>query len=140
MKDPFHLERFLTAQAEVYAGAVEELREGHKQSHWMWFIFPQMKGLGRSPQADYFAIGSMEEATAYLEYPLLGARLRMCTRLVNAVEDRSAHEIFGSPDDLKFHSSMTLFDCAAEDDAEFQAALDKYFRGEPDRLTLELLK
>lgn len=140
MRDGFHLERFVEAQADVYADVLDELRGGRKWGHWMWFIFPQMKGLGRSDMAQYYGIGSMEEATAYLHHPVLGPRLRECTDLVNRAEGRTIHEIFGTPDDMKFRSSMTLFARAAEDDAVFRAALDKYFHGKPDPLTEELLR
>jgi len=140
MHNPYHLERFVEAQGEVFVEALAELRAGHKRGHWMWFIFPQMKGLGRSDMAQYYGIGSLEEASAYLRHPVLGPQLRECTELVNRVEGRTAHEIFGFPDDMKFRSSMTLFARAAEDDTVFRAALEKYFRGEPDPLTLELLR
>ncbi len=139
MRDPFTLERFVKAQGEVYSDVLAELRAGRKRSHWIWFIFPQMKGLGRSAQALYYGIGSLEEAAAYLRHPVLGARLVECTELVNRVEDRTIHEIFGSPDDMKFRSSMTLFARAAEDGEIFHEALKKYFGGELDPLTQELL-
>jgi uncharacterized protein (DUF1810 family) len=134
--DPFHLERFVEAQDGVYESVCEELRRGEKRSHWMWFIFPQIRGLGKSPMAERFAIGSLEEARAYLGHAILGARLRECTELVNAVEGRSASEIFGFPDDLKFHSSMTLFARAGEGDALFREALRKYFAGKEDEVTV----
>nr|WP_298682288.1 DUF1810 domain-containing protein [uncultured Dongia sp.] len=140
MSDPHNLQRFLDAQAPVYAAVTAELQAGRKTSHWMWFIFPQLAGLGRSERARFFAIADLTEARAYLAHPALGARLTACTGWVNAVEGRDAHAIFGSPDDLKFHSSMTLFHAAAIDPAIFQAALDKYFRGVPDRATLALLR
>jgi uncharacterized protein (DUF1810 family) len=140
MKDPFLLDRFVAAQEDVYSEVLSELRAGRKRSHWMWFIFPQMKGLGYSAQSHYYGIGSLDEATAYLRHPILGPRLVECTQLVNQVEERAIREILGSPDDLKFHSSMTLFESAAEDGAIFRAALDKYFGGEPDQLTLELIR
>jgi uncharacterized protein (DUF1810 family) len=133
-----NLERFVEAQAPVYDRALAELKAGRKQSHWMWFVFPQIAGLGRSPMAQHYAIQTLAEARAYLAHPLLGARLRECTQAVLDVEGKSAHEIFGSPDDLKFCSSMTLFDLAAPDDI-FRTALEKYFNGEEDRLTLEKL-
>ncbi len=135
--DPFHLERFVEAQDGVYARVCEELRAGEKRSHWMWFIFPQIRGLGRSPMAERFAIESLEEARAYLTHPVLGARLRECTGLVNAVEGRSASEIFGFPDDLKFHSSMTLFARAEEGETVFREALEKYCGGEMDQGTVQ---
>jgi len=138
MTDPFELERFVDAQAPVYAGVVAELRQGRKQSHWMWFIFPQFAGLGLSAMAQRFALRSREEAVAYLGHHVLGQRLRECTALVNAVEARTIHDILGSPDDLKFHSSMTLF-AAVSSEPEFAAAVAKYYGGTPDRKTLELL-
>jgi uncharacterized protein (DUF1810 family) len=138
--DTYHLDRFVRAQEPVSAQVYAELAAGHKQSHWMWFIFPQPSGLGSSPMARRYAIGSLEEARAYLAHPLLGERLRICTQLVNRVEDRTAQEIFGYPDYLKFRSSMTLFAHAAADDAQpFSQALAKYFAGEEDRLTREFL-
>jgi uncharacterized protein (DUF1810 family) len=134
--DPFHLERFVEAQ-EVFEQVREELRQGEKRSHWMWFIFPQIRGLARSPMAERFAIGSSDEARAYLAHSILGARLRECAGLVNAVEGRSASEIFGFPDDLKFHSSMTLFAKAVDEESVFLTALKKYFGGELDQGTLD---
>jgi uncharacterized protein (DUF1810 family) len=125
--DPWQLQRFVDAQRDVYEDVVRELRAGHKRSHWMWFIFPQEKGLGRSPMAQRFAISSTAEARAYLEHPLLGPRLRACTQLVMAIEDKPIEAIFGYPDNLKFHSSMTLFAGAAADPRIFRAALAKYF-------------
>ena len=138
MTDPFDLERFVDAQAPVYAGVVAELRQGRKQSHWMWFIFPQFAGLGLSAMAQRFAIRSREEAAAYLGHGVLGPRLRECTALVNAVEGRTIHDILGSPDDLKFHSSMTLF-AAVSREPEFAASITKFYGGTPDRRTLALL-
>ena len=138
MSDPFDLQRFVDAQAPVYRQVTAELGRGRKQSHWMWFIFPQLAGLGHSPMAQRFAVTSREEAAAYLEHPTLGPRLRECTALVNVVEGKTIREILGSPDDLKFRSSMTLFNAVASD-PEFSAALDKYYRGEPDQKTLQLL-
>ena len=134
--DPFHLERFVEAQDGVYERVCEELRGGEKRSHWMWFIFPQIRGLGRSPMAERFAIGSLEEARAYLAHSLLGERLRECTRLVNAVEGKSASEIFGFPDDLKFCSTMTLFWRAEQGGGDFREALEKYFGGKEDEGTV----
>ena len=139
MTDPFSLQRFVDAQAEVFTDVLAELRAGRKRSHWIWFIFPQMKGLGSSAQANFYGIGSFDEATAYMRHPTLGPRLVQCTELVNQVEDRTIREILGAPDDMKFRSSMTLFARAAEDDSVFRAAMEKYFGGQPDRLTLELL-
>lgn len=135
--DPYDLKRFLRAQAPVYRTVVEELREGRKRTHWMWFVFPQLRGLGASPTAQRYAISSLGEARAYLRHNVLGPRLRECTRLVNEVQGRSAAEILGSPDDLKLCSSMTLFAAATDDNAEFVALLDKYFDGRRDRLTLD---
>jgi uncharacterized protein (DUF1810 family) len=138
MSDPFDLQRFVDAQAPVYPRVLKELRHGQKQSHWMWFIFPQLAGLGSSPMAQRFAISSREEATAYLGHDVLGPRLRECTALVNAVEGRTIGEMLGSPDDLKFRSSMTLF-AAVSSEAEFADAIAKFYGGTPDRKTLELL-
>ncbi len=136
--DPYNLRRFEAAQEEVYARVCEELRAGEKRSHWMWFIFPQIRGLGRSPMAERFAIGSLDEARSYLGHPVLGGRLRECTSIVNGVEGKSASEIFGFPDDLKFCSSMTLFAKAGDEkDSAFEEALRKYFGGEMDRATLD---
>jgi uncharacterized protein (DUF1810 family) len=140
MENLFNLERFVDAQADDYARVLAELEAGEKRSHWIWFIFPQMKGLGHSAQADYYGIGSLEEAAAYWGHPVLGPRLEECTRLVNAIEKRSIQQILGYPDDLKFRSSMTLFSRAAADTAVFSDALRKYFGGEPDGRTLELLR
>ena len=126
MHDPFDLERFATAQDPVYEQVCAELRSGRKRSHWMSFIFPQIQGLGHSAMAEKYAIASREEAAAYLDRPVLGARLRECTGLVNRIEGRSIGEIFGYPDDLKFRSSMTLFASVASDDI-FKRALEKYF-------------
>ena len=134
-----NLHRFLSAQAPTYDTVLAELRAGRKSSHWIWFIFPQIAGLGRSGTAQQFAIGSLDEAKAYLQHPTLGPRLRECTQLVLDVEGRSAEEIFGYPDHLKFRSCMTLFLTAAPDNALFNAALLKYFDGKPDQLTLDLL-
>jgi uncharacterized protein (DUF1810 family) len=142
MDDPYNLQRFVDAQRPVYERVCRELQQGRKQSHWMWFIFPQIQGLGRSEMAQKFAISSREEAEAYLAHPVLGPRLRECSRIIADLEGRSIEDIFGYPDDRKFRSSMTLFARAAVDkdkdkDKEiFQRCLDKYFRGEPDRLTL----
>ena len=138
MDDPFNLARFVAAQDPVYGRVIQELRSGRKQSHWMWFIFPQIAGLGRSATAQRYAISSLDEARAYLAHPLLGGRLRECTQLVLDAEGRSAHEIFGSPDDLKFHSCMTLFAQADGGDGCFTRALDRYFGGGRDAMTLSL--
>jgi uncharacterized protein (DUF1810 family) len=131
-----NLQRFVDAQAHVYQAVVEELRAGRKRSHWMWFVFPQIRGLGHSPMAQRFAIASLAEARAYLGHPVLGPRLRECTQLVIDVEGRTALEIFGSPDDIKFRSSMTLFSLAAPDEPLFKTALTKYFSAGPDPETL----
>jgi uncharacterized protein (DUF1810 family) len=135
--DPFDLQRFLDAQAPIYPVVLGELRSGSKQSHWMWFIFPQLAGLGQSAMAQRFAISSRDETVAYLSHNVLGYRLQECTRLVNTVEGRTIREILGSPDDLKFHSSMTLFD-AVSSDPEFAAAILTFYGGKRDRKTLDL--
>jgi uncharacterized protein (DUF1810 family) len=124
MADPYDLQRFVDAQAGVFETALAELTAGRKRSHWMWFIFPQLRGLGASAMARRYAISDLEEARAYLAHPLLGPRLRASVEAVNQVAARSAHEIFGSPDDLKFRSSMTLF-AAAQDGSLFRTALGK---------------
>jgi uncharacterized protein (DUF1810 family) len=140
--DPCDLARFRTAQQPVFETALAELRAGRKQTHWMWFIFPQLRGLGRSPTAEFYGISSIEEARAYLADPILGEGLRLTTTATLAVEGRSAHAIFGSPDDMKFRSSMTLFSAAAGGEAgsPFQQALARYFAGEPDPETVRLLR
>lgn len=138
MADPFDLQRFVDAQRSVYADVRAELAEGRKRSHWMWFVFPQLKGLGRSATAQHYGIASKAEAQAYWVHPLLGPRLRECTELVLEVEGRSAHEIFGAPDDLKFRSCMTLF-AHATGEPLFVRALEKYFGGRDDGQTLRLL-
>lgn len=139
MPAPFDLDRFVNAQAPVMAAVREELRAGRKRSHWMWFVFPQLAGLGSSATAAHYAIPSLADARAYMAHPLLGPRLIECTDLVNRVQGRSIHEIFGSPDDLKFHSSMTLFTLAWPDIAVVADALDRYFAGALDRATTESL-
>jgi uncharacterized protein (DUF1810 family) len=133
------LDRFTAAQDGVYPRVIEELSAGRKRSHWMWFIFPQLAGLGSSAMAQRYALGGLDEARAYLAHPLLGARLRECSALVLAVQGATVHGIFGAPDNMKFHSSMTLFAQAAPDDALFRACLGKYFGGVPDQATLDLL-
>jgi uncharacterized protein (DUF1810 family) len=138
--DPFDLQRFVDAQASMYDTVVAELRAGRKRSHWIWFIFPQLAGLGRSPTAARFAISSLAEAQAYLDHHVLGPRLRDCTRLVNTIDGRPVDEIFGWPDDLKVRSSMTLFAHATDDNAEFVRLLDKFYGGEEDAATLALLR
>jgi uncharacterized protein (DUF1810 family) len=137
--DIYDLQRFVDAQAPVYERVLAELRSGRKASHWMWFIFPQIKGLGSSPMANKFAIASRAEAQAYLDHPILAARLRECTRLVNSVPERSIEEILGYPDDLKFRSSMTLFATVAADNKDFTDALDKFYGGKADPATLKRL-
>lgn len=139
MDDPFDLARFATAQDSVYADVVGELTRGRKQSHWMWFVYPQIKGLGSSPTAIHYAISSLAEARAYLEHDVLGPRLHQCTTLVNQVEGRSVTAIFGQPDDVKFRSSMTLFSRATAQNGLFIEALDRYFGGTPDQATLARL-
>ena len=139
MEDRFHLQRFVDAQQPVYAGVLSELRAGRKRSHWMWFIFPQVAGLGQSATSRTFAVSSLAEAVAYLADPTLGPRLRECAALVAGIEGRSIAEVFGSPDDLKFHSSMTLFARAAPQEPVFATCLQRYFGGRPDPQTLALL-
>ena len=158
VNDPFDLQRFVNVQNPVYQQVCAELRNGRKQGHWMWFIFPQLRGLGHSQMAAAFGIASRDEAEAYLSHPVLGTRLRECTQLVNLVEGRSITEILGYPDDVKFRSSMTLFARVASGNEVFPSgnqvfpsgnqvfpsgnqvfseALEKYFEGEPDPLTLK---
>jgi uncharacterized protein (DUF1810 family) len=139
MSDPYNLQRFVDAQRSVYETVCAELRAGRKHSHWMWFIFPQIEGLGSSEMAHRFAISSLEEAKAYLEHPVLGARLRECSRLVADVDGRSVEQIFGYPDDMKFRSSMTLFGRATPDNDVFVECLRKHFEGEADPSTLARL-
>jgi uncharacterized protein (DUF1810 family) len=137
--DSFNLQRFIQAQDPVYKRVQAELNAGHKRSHWMWFIFPQFAGLGGSEMSRHFAIRSKEEAEAYLNHPLLGSRLRTCTQMVLNIEKSSVAGIFGHPDDLKFHSSMTLFAQVAGVNSDFHRALDQYFHGILDDWTLLLL-
>ena len=139
MTDSHDLRRFVVAQDPVIEQVRRELRAGSKLSHWMWFVFPQLRGLGSSGMAQRYAIASLDEARAYLEHPVLGERLLDCTRIVNRVEDRSLGAIFGSPDDVKFRSSMTLF-AAVRGATVFDEALAKFCGGVPDRRTLELLQ
>lgn len=138
--DPYNLQRFLDAQQPVYMEVLSELRGGRKQSHWIWFIFPQISGLGHSAVARHFAIQSLGEAQAYLQQPLLGERLRECTQLVLRFRDRSIEDILGSVDAMKFRSCMTLFLRAAEENSLFRASLEQFFAGRPDALTLDRLK
>ena len=138
--DAFDLERFVTAQAPVFEAVLAELHAGRKGTHWMWFIFPQLRGLGHSSTARFYGLGSLEEAKAYLAHPVLGPRLETCTQAVLAITDRPLHAIFGSPDDMKFRSSMTLFAIAAAGHgAVFRSALDRCCAGQMDERTLALL-
>jgi uncharacterized protein (DUF1810 family) len=137
--DPFELRRFVAAQSGTIDAVLQELGEGRKRGHWMWFVFPQLKALGRSAAALHYGLASMDEAHAYWAHPLLGPRLKACTQQVLALEGRSALQVFGMPDVLKFCSSMTLFECAAPEEPAFAQALDKYFAGRRDAHTLELL-
>ncbi len=139
MKPGNSLERFVEAQNPVYEAVCAELKVGRKATHWMWFVFPQLQGLGHSATARHFGIASAAEAAAYLDHPVLGPRLRECVGLVLAIDDRTAHQIFGSPDDLKFRSSMTLFAAVAPDDPLFRRALERYYGGVGDPLTVTLL-
>jgi len=140
MDDPHDLQRFVDAQAPVIQQVLAELRRGRKTSHWMWFIFPQIAGLGQSAMARTYAIHSLDEARAYLAHPVLGPRLRDCTRLVNAAQDASIAQIFGSPDDMKLHASMTLFALADDEAGEFRETLRRRFGGTPHAATLDLAK
>jgi uncharacterized protein (DUF1810 family) len=133
------LKRFIEAQDQIYGQALGELRQGRKRTHWMWFIFPQIAGLGNSPTAQYYAIADRAEAEAYLADEILGPRLLECCRAVNAHDELTANQIFGHPDDLKFRSSLTLFRAVAADKTEFDLALRKYYGGEPDPATLRRL-
>ena len=139
MNDPFNLQRFVDAQSPIFDQVSSELRDGVKRSHWMWFIFPQIKDLGQSQLTRKFAISSREEAKAYIEHPILGLRLIECAELVNLIEDRTIEQIFGHPDDLKFRSCMTLF-ANVSDNQIFVDALRKYFNGESDPSTLQRLE
>jgi uncharacterized protein (DUF1810 family) len=137
--DPFDLNRFISAQAEIYERVLSELRSGRKRSHWMWYIFPQIEGLGQSSTTRYYSIKSIEEARAYLDHPVLGPRLVQCAEAVLAIEGRMVSDIFGYPDDMKLKSSMTLFSSVAGPDSVFLSVLDKYFQGERDIRTIQLL-
>lgn len=139
MNDPYNLKRFVEAQEGVVETVSRELEAGNKGSHWMWFVFPQIHGLGRSLTAQRYAMSGLDEAKAYLEHPVLGGRLREWTEIVLKVEGRTAEQIFGYPDYLKFRSSMTLFSRVAEPGSVFTRALDKYYGGIPDRKTLDIL-
>lgn len=138
--DPFDLTRFAKAQETVYDAVLSELRNGRKRSHWMWFVFPQIDGLAHSSTSKFYAVKSLDEARAYLNHPVLGERLNECARAVLAIENRSVSEIFGYPDDLKLKSSLTLFASVSDAQSVFASLLDKYFDGEQDSRTLELLK
>ena len=140
LEDPFDLNRFIRAQESVYDRVIAELDSGQKRSHWMWYVFPQVDGLGHSSTAKHYAMKSLEEARHYLDHPILGTRLDECTQAVIAVEGRSVSQIFGYPDDLKLKSCMTLFAAVASSDKSFVKVLDKYFHGERDSRTLQLLK
>ena len=139
MLGPHKLQHFVDAQAPVYAAVLAELEAGKKRSHWMWFIFPQLRGLGRSEMARRYALDGLADARSYLAHPLLGARLFECSALVGAIPQRAIDAIFGTPDDLKFHSCMTLFAQARPEHAIFRDCLQKYFDGRPDAATLALL-
>ena len=139
MSNAYNLQRFLDAQEGVYDTVLAELRAGRKSSHWIWFIFPQIAGLGHSAMAQQFAITSLDEAKAYLQHSVLGQRLRECTQLVLNVEGRSIDEIFGYPDNLKFRSCMTLFMASTTDNTLFKNALHKYFDSQPEQMTLDIL-
>jgi uncharacterized protein (DUF1810 family) len=139
MDNDYNLDRFVNAQDPVYSDVLAELRTGKKRSHWMWFVFPQIAGLGQSEMARRYAIRSSDEAAAYLAHPVLGPRLRECARLVLTHRDMDIKDIFDSPDDRKFHSSMTLFADVAPDEAVFQGCLDQFFDGKPDAATLARL-
>ena len=138
--DPFNLARFVSAQEKVYPTVLAELRNGEKRTHWMWYIFPQLAGLGHSPTAQHYAIQSRAEAAHYLAHPILGPRLLECTAAVLAITGRSAWEIFGSPDDLKLKSCMTLFAAVADPVSSFTQVLEVYFQGEADQQTLRILR
>lgn len=138
--DKYDLQRFVDAQANSYTQVLRELRAGKKRSHWMWFIFPQFDGLGFSATAHHYAIKNLDEARAYLQHPVLGARLVECTQCVNDLDGLTAHQIFGSPDDLKFGSSMTLFELVAEPHSAFATAMGKYYSGQRDARTLQLVR
>ena len=138
--DPFNLRRFVLAQAPVFDVALDELKTGRKRSHWMWFVFPQLRGLGVSSLAEFYGVGSLEEARAYLAHPVLGPRLIRCAEAMLAISGKSLHDIFGSPDDMKFPSSMTLFTLASDDPVNvFKQALEAYCGGKLDLRTLTLL-
>jgi uncharacterized protein (DUF1810 family) len=136
--DKYDLDRFVQAQNGVYDQALAEIRSGRKQTHWMWFVFPQLAGLGSSPMARTYAMQNLDEAREYLKHPLLGARLRECAEAVVSVSGKSAHEIFGSPDDLKLRSCATLFARVSPENSVFHRIIRQYYRGEPDEKTIRL--
>ncbi|WP_372895733.1 DUF1810 domain-containing protein [Stieleria sp.] len=138
--DPFDLARFVSAQRDCYEQVLSELRRGQKRSHWMWFVFPQLRGLGFSSTAQFYGISGIDEARAYLSHPLLGDRLIECCQAMLSVRDRTATEILGQPDDLKLCSCATLFGSVAADDSVFQQVLERYFDGKADPRTLQLLR
>lgn len=139
MADPFDLQHFLDAQEPIFQTVLNELRAGRKRTHWVWFVFPQLRGLGHSATAIRFGIGSRAEAAAYLAHDVLGARLRQCARLLTALDETSADAVMGPVDAVKLRSSMTLFSAVADDDSDFAAVLAQYYDGQPDPRTLELL-
>jgi uncharacterized protein (DUF1810 family) len=139
MEDKYNLQRFLSAQGESIDGVMQELKGGQKWGHWMWYVFPQVKGLGRSQNAEHFAIQSKKEALAYLHHPILGSRLIACTNAINEHQNITAEQIFGYPDYLKFRSSMTLFEKVGGEGGVFTKALQLYFNGEPDKRTISIL-
>ena len=138
-EDPHDLDRFVQAQRDVYEAALGEIRRGRKTSHWMWFVFPQLRGLGSSPAAQHYGVASLEEARAYLAHPVLGPRLRACAEAVAGLAGRTAADVFGSPDDLKLGSSLTLFERADPDEPAFGRALDVLCAGRRDPATLRKL-
>lgn len=140
MTEVHDLQRFVTAQEPIFETALAELRAGRKRTHWMWFVFPQLRGLGLSPTAERYGLASLAEARAYLAHPVLGPRLAACTAAILEIEGQSAHAIFGSPDDMKLRSSLTLFGLASDSgDTLFQRGLQRYFDGKPDQRTLDLI-
>jgi len=140
MNDPFHLQRFIDAQDSVYEDVLKELKMGQKVTCWMWYIFPQIRGLGSTATSQKYATNSLEEARAYLDHPFLGERLRTCTQVVINTDERTSRQIFGYIDDIKFRSSMTLFNCISENNQIFKDALLKYYKGKADKRTLDILK
>ena len=140
MEDQYNLQRYISAQGESIDGVIKELRRGEKRGHWMWYVFPQVKGLGHSSTSEYYAIQSVAEAVAYLQHPILGLRLIACTDAVKEHQNLTAEKIFGYPDYLKFHSSMTLFEQVAENGSSFSDAINKFFGGEPDMRTISILE